>query len=179
MMFSRRGDEASCREVSRALQAYLDGHVDEVTARRVARHLEACRRCGLEAEVYTGIKEALSRMERDVASLPVAHLRELAPTGRRRGLPGPASHQRDEGGRSAGLTLCGRSTGVRFTTRYVPSHNRGGPVATDAERIQAAFDAARWRRRRAPSADVRSRTRMARRDDEPPVVATDPELTRP
>ena len=34
MMFSRRGDEASCREVSRALQAYLDGHVDEVTARR-------------------------------------------------------------------------------------------------------------------------------------------------
>ena len=78
MMFRRRGDEASCREVSRALQAYLDGHVDEVTARRVARHLEACRRCGLEAEVYTGIREALSRMERDVASLPVARLREFA-----------------------------------------------------------------------------------------------------
>jgi anti-sigma factor (TIGR02949 family) len=78
MKFHRRADEASCREVSRTLQAYLDGHVDEVTARRVARHLEACRRCGLEAEVYTRIKEALSRMDRDVSSLAVARLRDFA-----------------------------------------------------------------------------------------------------
>lgn len=78
MRFRRRADEASCREVSRALQAYLDGHIDEVTARRVARHLEACRRCGLEAEVYTRIKEAVSRMDRDLSSLPVARLRDFA-----------------------------------------------------------------------------------------------------
>ncbi|MFN2506607.1 MAG: anti-sigma factor [Acidimicrobiales bacterium] len=78
MRFRRHPDEASCREVSRALQAYLDGHVDEVTARRVARHLEACRRCGLEAEVYTLIKEAVSRMDRDVSSLPVARLHDFA-----------------------------------------------------------------------------------------------------
>ena len=78
MRFRRRTDEASCREVSRALQAYLDGHLDEVTARRVARHLEACRRCGLEAEVYTRIKEAVSRMDREVPSLPVARLRDFA-----------------------------------------------------------------------------------------------------
>jgi anti-sigma factor (TIGR02949 family) len=78
MRFRRYPDEASCREVSRALQAYLDGHVDEVTARRVARHLEACRRCGLEAEVYTRIKEAVSRLDRDVSSLPVARLRDFA-----------------------------------------------------------------------------------------------------
>lgn len=78
MRFHRPTDEASCREVSRTLQAYLDGHVDEVTARRVARHLEACRRCGLEAEVYSRIKEALSRMDRDVSSLPVARLRDFA-----------------------------------------------------------------------------------------------------
>lgn len=75
MRFRRPTDEASCREVSRMLQAYLDGHVDEVTARR---HLEACRRCGLEAEVYTRIKDALSRMDRDVSSLPVARLRDFA-----------------------------------------------------------------------------------------------------
>ncbi|MFN2503452.1 MAG: anti-sigma factor [Acidimicrobiales bacterium] len=78
MRFRRRADEASCREVSRALQAYLDGHIDEVTARRVARHLEACRRCGLEADVYTRIKEAVSRMDRDLSSLPVARLRDFA-----------------------------------------------------------------------------------------------------
>lgn len=54
-------DEASCHEVARLLQSYLDGNVDEVTARRVARHLEVCRRCGLEAETYTRIKESLAR----------------------------------------------------------------------------------------------------------------------
>jgi anti-sigma factor RsiW len=43
------------------LQSYLDGQVDEVTARRVARHLEVCRRCGLEVETYTRIKESLAR----------------------------------------------------------------------------------------------------------------------
>ncbi len=48
------------------------------TARRVARHLEACRRCGLDAEIYTRIDNPLSRMERDVSSLPLARLRDFA-----------------------------------------------------------------------------------------------------
>lgn len=78
MRYRRHTDEASCREVSRTLQAYLDGQVDELTARRVARHLDACRRCGLEADIYTRIKDALSRVDRDVASLPVARLRDFA-----------------------------------------------------------------------------------------------------
>lgn len=52
---------ASCREVGRVLQAYLDGQVDELTARRVSAHLEACRRCGLEAHVYDELKRALAR----------------------------------------------------------------------------------------------------------------------
>lgn len=52
---------ASCREVGRVLQAYLDGQVDEVTARRVGTHLEACRRCGMEAHVYEELKQALAR----------------------------------------------------------------------------------------------------------------------
>ncbi len=78
MRLRRRTDEASCREVSRVLQAYLDGQVDELSARRVTRHLEACRRCGLEAEVYARIKDAVSRMDRDVSSLPLARLRDFA-----------------------------------------------------------------------------------------------------
>lgn len=52
---------ASCLQVMRVLQSYLDGHTDEVTARRVANHLEACRRCGMEASVYREIKAALAR----------------------------------------------------------------------------------------------------------------------
>ena len=52
---------ASCMQVMRVLQSYLDGHTDEVTARRVARHLGACRRCGLEASTYREIKSALGR----------------------------------------------------------------------------------------------------------------------
>ena len=52
---------ATCREVARVLQAYLDGHVDEVTARRVAVHLDACRRCGFEARTYQELKAALAR----------------------------------------------------------------------------------------------------------------------
>jgi anti-sigma factor RsiW len=54
-------DMASCMQVMRELQSYLDGHVDEVTARRLANHLEACRRCGLEAATYREIKASLAR----------------------------------------------------------------------------------------------------------------------
>ncbi|MDP9420521.1 MAG: hypothetical protein M3P53_10305 [Actinomycetota bacterium] len=32
--------------MSPLLQAYLDGQVDELSARRGPRHLDACRRCG-------------------------------------------------------------------------------------------------------------------------------------
>ncbi len=54
-------ETASCMQVMAVLQAYLDGQVDERTARRVAAHLDACRRCGLEADTYSEIKAALAR----------------------------------------------------------------------------------------------------------------------
>ncbi len=60
--WSRGGKkEATCREVARVLESYLDGEVDDLTARRVARHLEVCRRCGLEASAYVEIKRALRK----------------------------------------------------------------------------------------------------------------------
>lgn len=52
---------ASCLELRRTLQRYLDGEVDESTARRTARHLEVCRRCGLEEDTYRKIKRAVAR----------------------------------------------------------------------------------------------------------------------
>ncbi len=54
-------DMASCLQVGRLLHSYLDGEMDDLTARRVARHLELCRRCGLEASTYADIKNALAR----------------------------------------------------------------------------------------------------------------------
>ncbi len=75
-MRRRRGErEASCAEVARVLQSYLDGHVDDLTARHVSRHLEHCRRCGLEAETYQAIKDALSRRGREVDPETLKRLR--------------------------------------------------------------------------------------------------------
>lgn len=75
----RRGDqnEASCAEVAAVLQQFLDGQVDDVTTQRVQRHLDACRRCGLEAETYTAIKEALARRRPTVDDDTVRRLREF------------------------------------------------------------------------------------------------------
>ncbi|NQU37503.1 MAG: zf-HC2 domain-containing protein, partial [Actinobacteria bacterium] len=53
-------DVASCREATRLLQSALDGQTDENTQNRVLRHLEACKRCGLEAETYRAIKGSLT-----------------------------------------------------------------------------------------------------------------------
>jgi anti-sigma factor RsiW len=68
-------DVATCREVARVLQSYLDGHVDDLTARRVARHLEMCRRCGMEARTYAEIKAALARRGPEVDLEAVRRLR--------------------------------------------------------------------------------------------------------
>ncbi|MGH3264491.1 MAG: anti-sigma factor family protein [Trebonia sp.] len=70
-------DMASCREVGRGLQAYLDGHTDELTARRIARHLERCRRCGMEADIYAAIKTALVRQRHALDPAAVARLRDF------------------------------------------------------------------------------------------------------
>lgn len=67
--------EATCAEVAQVLQSYLDGHVDDLTARRVHRHLEHCRRCGLEAETYEAIKVAIARRGRQVDPEALERLR--------------------------------------------------------------------------------------------------------
>ncbi len=65
-IFRQATSRMRCLKTMRVLQEYLDGHLDEVSSRRVALHLEECRRCGLEASVYSEIKAALRRKERPV-----------------------------------------------------------------------------------------------------------------
>lgn len=69
---------AGCREAMRELQTYLDGHLDERAASRIARHLEDCRRCGLEAKVYADIKASLARSDREIPEDTVARLQAFA-----------------------------------------------------------------------------------------------------
>lgn len=67
----------SCRKVGKVLQALLDGESDDVTAERVEAHLEACRRCGLEATMYREIKASLGRGTPDVPELTLRRLRDF------------------------------------------------------------------------------------------------------
>jgi anti-sigma factor RsiW len=68
---------ARCAEVARWLQPYLDGEVDARTLLLVGAHLEVCRRCGLDAETYRALKEALARRSDPPADLLV-RLRSFA-----------------------------------------------------------------------------------------------------
>jgi anti-sigma factor RsiW len=67
----------SCHEVGKVLQHYLDGHIDDLTADKVAEHLEDCRRCGLELTVYQEIKVSLARQSPALPDAAVARLRRF------------------------------------------------------------------------------------------------------
>jgi anti-sigma factor RsiW len=87
-LFRRRPDRPlNCRQVGRRLQRYLDGDLDELTARRIIHHLDHCRRCGMEAAVYTQIKASLARRG-DVDAATIARLREFGERLLRDGPPG-------------------------------------------------------------------------------------------
>ncbi len=57
-------DVASCREAGRLMQTVLDGQAEEHTHQRVMRHLDACHRCGLEADTYRAIKASIAAQYR-------------------------------------------------------------------------------------------------------------------
>ncbi len=69
---------ASCREVARKLQAYLDNEVDELNARRITAHLELCRCCGMKATTYREIKAALARSGAVTDELALQRLHRFA-----------------------------------------------------------------------------------------------------
>lgn len=72
-MFRPKGG-SRCIEVGRLVQSYLDSELDSDTTAKVASHLDACRRCGLNAADYRQLKSALNETS---APLPADRLRRL------------------------------------------------------------------------------------------------------
>ena len=72
----REGEQLSCGEVGRRLQRFLDDELDDhVAVDVIARHLDDCERCGLEAETYRRIKIALAQRQPDLPPDAVERLR--------------------------------------------------------------------------------------------------------
>jgi hypothetical protein len=53
-------DRMECMRIRRVLQSFLDGELDDAQREWVAAHLEACRRCGLDAATYESLRTRLS-----------------------------------------------------------------------------------------------------------------------
>lgn len=56
---NRIRDRWECRKVGALMQSHLDGVLPPDVTRRLHAHLEACRRCGLEADTYRALIEAV------------------------------------------------------------------------------------------------------------------------
>lgn len=70
------GEQLTCPEVGRLLQRFLDDELsDPVAVDALADHLDACGGCGLEADTYRRIKEALATRRADLPADSVARLR--------------------------------------------------------------------------------------------------------
>ena len=67
----------SCQQVASVLQSFLDQEIDPGSIERIEDHLEQCRRCGMEAEVYREIKESLARSTPAVHELTLRRLRHF------------------------------------------------------------------------------------------------------
>lgn len=68
----------NCRDVGLRLQTYLDGELDDERMERIRNHLDECVKCGLEADVFTSIKNDLSSQARPVNAEAIARLRAFS-----------------------------------------------------------------------------------------------------
>jgi len=83
MRFGKRKEKSGpvmdCPEVMRWLQAYIDEEVpDPAKGRLIASHLDACGGCGLEAETFKELKNALCRMDPQVDVARLQRLKNFA-----------------------------------------------------------------------------------------------------
>lgn len=75
---SRIRDYLECMRVRPLLQSYLDGELaDEQGAAVVARHLEACRRCGMAADSIKAVKGYAARLRQDPTPEQIARVEQV------------------------------------------------------------------------------------------------------
>lgn len=85
-LFSRhRG--LSCHQVEQVMQQYLDGELSPDETPKVLEHLEACKDCGLEADLYNRIKSTLHTYQETPTDDAMASVRALATELATTGLP--------------------------------------------------------------------------------------------
>lgn len=58
-------DRLVCWRLRPALQAYLDGEVDDDLEERLAVHVRACRRCAGDAAAFGMVKRSLAERRRE------------------------------------------------------------------------------------------------------------------
>ncbi|CAG4906181.1 MULTISPECIES: zf-HC2 domain-containing protein [Acidithrix] len=73
--FIETAKRIECMHNIRRLQQYLDGTLPEPSRRKTKAHLEVCRRCGLEATVYSDIKKALRQSAPEIDSVLLNELK--------------------------------------------------------------------------------------------------------
>lgn len=67
-----------CMRTTRNLQKFLDGALEPSEVSKVLAHLEECRRCGLDVEVYRQIKATLEITASGLDAAAIGRLREFA-----------------------------------------------------------------------------------------------------
>jgi len=81
------GRGMSCSQVEAVMQQYLDEELEASQVPKVLKHLEACKDCGLEAEMYTRIKESLVSHQAAPSSDSMSRIRGLAQELAANGIP--------------------------------------------------------------------------------------------
>lgn len=75
--FGPRRRRLSCREVGRLLQSYLDDEDTGGRSEQIRAHLDDCRRCGLEADTYRRIMDALAERAEPLPEASIERLRSF------------------------------------------------------------------------------------------------------
>lgn len=73
-LLQRLRDHRECRRVRPLLQRFVDGTLDGPQRREVVRHLEACRRCGLETATYAALVDRLQGIDQPRDADAIARL---------------------------------------------------------------------------------------------------------
>ena len=73
-IMQRLRDHRECRRVRPLLQSFVDGSLDGSQRRQVIRHLEACRRCGLETDTYAALIDRLQDIDQPSDAAAIARL---------------------------------------------------------------------------------------------------------